>query len=73
MVQYVSDGRSLLAKQALQQLRTLNGQLLDKDAESLRIWLDTEQPYRRTHPLQLQLDIETNSESILRTCEEMKI
>ncbi|MDF2669427.1 MAG: FAD-dependent oxidoreductase [Paenibacillus sp.] len=73
LVQYVSDGRSLLAKQALQQLQTLSGQLLDKDAERLRIWLDTEQPYRRTHPLQLQLDIETNSESILRTCEEKKI
>ncbi|KRE34096.1 FAD-dependent oxidoreductase [Paenibacillus sp. Soil724D2] len=72
LIQYVRDGRSLLAKQALQQLRTLSGQLLDKDAERLRIWLDSERPYRQTHPLQLQLDIETNSESILRTCEEKK-
>lgn len=73
LIQYVSDGRSLLAKQALQQLRTFSGQLLDKDADRLRIWLDTERPYRQTHPLQLELDIETNSESILRTCEEKKI
>jgi ribulose 1,5-bisphosphate synthetase/thiazole synthase len=73
LIQYVRDGRSLLAKQALQQLRTLSGQLLDKDPERLHIWLDTEQPYRQTHPLQLQLDIETNSESILRTCEEKKV
>jgi ribulose 1,5-bisphosphate synthetase/thiazole synthase len=67
LIEYVSDGRSLLAKQALQQLRALGGQSLDKDPESLRSWLNTVQPYQITYPLQTLLDIETNSESILRT------
>ncbi|CAH1192489.1 Thiamine thiazole synthase [Paenibacillus allorhizoplanae] len=67
LIQYVSDGRSLLAKQAFQHLRALGGQALDNDPESLHRWLDTVQPYQHTYPLQTQLDIETNSESILRT------
>lgn len=67
LIQYVSDGRSLLAKQALQQLRVLSGKSLDKDPDSLHLWLDTEQPYQNTYPLQTQLDIETDSQSILRT------
>ncbi|NRF92385.1 hypothetical protein HQN89_15350 [Paenibacillus frigoriresistens] len=73
LIQYVSDGRSLLAKQALQQLRLLSGQTFDKVPERWGIWLDTEQPYHQTHPLQLELDIETDSESILRTCEVKKV
>jgi ribulose 1,5-bisphosphate synthetase/thiazole synthase len=67
LIQYVSDGRSLLAKQAFQQLRALGGKSLDKDPESLLRWLDNDQPYQHTYPLHTQLDIETNSESILRT------
>ncbi|MDR6553140.1 FAD-dependent oxidoreductase [Paenibacillus qinlingensis] len=66
LIQYVCDGRSLLAKQALQQLKAISGEFLTKDPVSLRSWLDNEQPYRHTYPLQTQLDIETNSESILR-------
>lgn len=72
LIQYVSDGRSLLAKQALQQLRTISEQALEKDSTSLHSWLDNEQPYQHTYPLQTQLDIESNSELILRAYEEEK-
>lgn len=66
LIAYISDGRSLLAKGALQQLKAISGLSLGKEPQSWITWLHDHEPYRHTYPLQTQLDMETNSESILR-------
>ncbi|TCN01883.1 FAD dependent oxidoreductase [Paenibacillus sp. BK033] len=66
LIRYLEDVRSLLAKSALLELRRLSGREDGKDARQWRRWVDTEKPYERTYPLGMQLDIERDSETLLR-------
>lgn len=66
LIGYLDDVRSLLAKNALLELRRLSGRTEGKDVSHWRRWVDEEKPHEQTHPLTLQLDIERDSETLLR-------
>lgn len=67
LIDYVSDARSLLAKHAVLELQRLSGRTYGKAAERWRAWLQEEPRPLRTRPLSMRLDIETDSERILRS------
>ncbi|MBD2868800.1 FAD-dependent oxidoreductase [Paenibacillus arenilitoris] len=69
LIRYLDDVRSLLAKNALLELQRLGGRSLGKDARQWRVWLEEAKPYESTYPLTMQLDIEPDSESLLRRIE----
>ncbi|WP_028608847.1 FAD-dependent oxidoreductase [Paenibacillus harenae] len=69
LIGYLDDVRSLLGKNALLELQRLSGRSYGKEAQRWREWLEEAKPYDVTHPLKLQLDIERDSESLLRRIE----
>ncbi|WP_274652260.1 FAD-dependent oxidoreductase [Paenibacillus humicola] len=69
LIGYLADARSLLARQALLTLRRLSGMPFGKDPAAWREWLASAGPELQPRPLDIRLDLETNSESLLRQVE----
>jgi hypothetical protein len=63
---YLDDSRSLLSRGALLELRRLSGKRYGKSAEVWREWLQLREKSLAPQPLTLSLDIEHNSEEMLR-------
>lgn len=66
LMAYLDDGRSLLRKHAHKELRELSGQAFDMRPEAWEAWLEQAKPDLRPIPYKERLDIEENSEQILR-------
>ncbi|MBB6734791.1 FAD-dependent oxidoreductase [Cohnella zeiphila] len=66
LIAYLSDNRSMLARGALLELRRLSGRMEDADPERWRRWASAEKPERQPRPLDIRLDFEFDSESMLR-------
>jgi hypothetical protein len=63
---YLSDNRSLLAKNAWLQLRRLTGKSFGLESKTWERWIAEAKPYLRTEPLRMKLDFEADSETLLR-------
>jgi flavin-dependent dehydrogenase len=66
LIDYLPDNRALLARSAWLELRRLSGRSFAADPEVWDRWVREEKPYRQPQPLMLSLDVEPDSESILR-------
>lgn len=66
LIGYLSDVRSLLARQALLLLRRLSGMAYDGDPEQWSTWLYDSRMHLQPRSIDLRLDVETASETILR-------
>lgn len=66
LIRYLSDARSLLSKQALQHLRRLTGESYGKEPGVWTVWLNAAKDHLRPKPIDLRLDLETASETLLR-------
>ncbi len=66
LIAYVNDARSLLSKQALLQLERLSGRAFGEDKQAWRRWLEAEKNRLVPQPATDKLDVETNSETLLR-------
>lgn len=66
LLAYLYDDRSLLSKNALIELQRISGKRIDKQPLQWKSWIEEARPYEQTYPLELRLDVEENSESLLR-------
>lgn len=66
LIAYLTDHRSLLSKNALLELRRLSGESFEKEPIPWQGWLAKERPYEQTYPQLIRLDIELDSESLMR-------
>ena len=66
LIDYLPDNRALLARSAWLELRRLSGRSFAADPEVWDRWVREEKPYRQPQPLMPSLDVEPDSESILR-------
>ncbi|REE92725.1 PBS lyase HEAT-like repeat-containing protein [Paenibacillus taihuensis] len=66
LIGYLSDVRSLLARQALLLLRRLSGMTYGLDPAQWTAWLADSRTLPQPRSIDLRLDVETDSETILR-------
>jgi hypothetical protein len=66
LITYLIDTRSLLAKNALQELQRISGKNYENNQKQWSKWLHEEKPNLHTYPLDMRLDIEVDSETIFR-------
>lgn len=67
LIAYLPDGRTLLAKNALLQLRRLSGLEHGFEPEAWERWVREERPYERTSPLRMRLDFEEDASAFARS------
>jgi ribulose 1,5-bisphosphate synthetase/thiazole synthase len=66
LIRYLDDTRSLLKNQSYLALTRLTGETIPMDRPQWKDWLERNKAEIRPSPQQLRLDVEWNSESILR-------
>jgi len=66
LIAYLSDSRTLLAKNALLQLRRLSGRDYGFEADAWARWVLEKRPYLRTAPDRTRLDFEFDASTIAR-------